>query len=239
MRKIAIVGTDTDVGKTIVTLGLSLLLQSLGYRVAVMKPFTSGCNLFDGEFISDDTRLLQRGCPFLTYKEISPIRLEKPLAPMVAATLGNIKIELKDVFCVLERLSQEIDYLLVEGVGGLMVPIKDNYLFSDFVKELGLSTIVVARAGLGTINHSLLTMEALERRNIKVDGLILNRYNAKSPSLAEKTNPKIISEFSHSSLLGIIPEIQNLPTDIEAINLEKILKLFKENINCQKLTVVS
>lgn len=193
-----ITGTDTGVGKTFVTLLLARQLLAVGVDVGVMKPISSG------PAKNSDALLLKKA---LKLKEpldlINPIRFKQPLAPYSAAKMGNRKLKMGKIFKAYKKLCAKHDLVLVEGIGGALVPITKNYFVVDLIKELHLPVIIVARAGLGTINHTLLTIEALRRRKIKIAGVILNGFQNKE--LSERTNATIIAELGKVPILAKIP----------------------------------
>ncbi|MDD5643642.1 MAG: dethiobiotin synthase, partial [Syntrophales bacterium] len=133
-----------------------------------------------------------------------------PLAPGVAAAREGVKVDLERVAAALRELARRYDFLVVEGAGGLYVPLVDNnFLVLDLACWLKLPLLVVARAGLGTINHTALTVLAARRAGLAVAGVILNRGSA-SPGLAEQTNPEVIEALTGVPILGKVPEIANL-----------------------------
>lgn len=184
-----ITGTDTGVGKTYVTIFLAELLKKEGLEVGVMKPISCGPQR------ENDALYLKRKLKLKDpIRLINPIHLSFPLAPYPASQMQKKKISLSPIFSAFRKLSKRHDCLLVEGIGGVLVPIKHDYLVVDLIKDLGLPTIVVARAGLGTINHTLLTLEALKKRKIKIYGVIFNGFTGKD--LSEKTNAEVIEELT-------------------------------------------
>lgn len=184
-----ITGCDTGVGKTYVTVYLAKLFKKEGLEVGVMKPISTGPKS------EDDALYLKRK---LKLKDpihlINPIHLKYPLAPYPAAQLQKRKLSLAPVFSAFRKLSKRHDCLLVEGIGGVLVPITRSYLVADLIKDLGFPAIIVARAGLGTLNHTLLTVEALRKRKIKISGIILNGFKRKDPS--EESNAEVIEELT-------------------------------------------
>ncbi len=233
MKNIAIIGTDTGVGKTVVTAALTACLRAKGINVAVMKPVASGCFSVRDELISEDTAFLKKAAPEIDHKLITPVTLEAPLAPMVAAELANIDLDISPVFDAFKQLKKEYEAVLVEGVGGLLVPIKENYLLSDLVKDLELEVLVVARSDLGTINHTLLTLAELKRQQIPIVGIIMNRYCSRNPSLAEKTNADVIRRHTDVPIIGVLPESERNDTDDELFR--EVVHLFEANVDIDKL----
>lgn len=195
MPGIFITGTDTGIGKTYITLLLANYFMGEGIDVGIMKPISAGPQK------ENDALYLKKR---LKLKDpislINPVHLNLPLAPYVAATETKTKINLKEIFRAFKKLQARHEMILVEGVGGVLVPITKDYFVADMIKDFGLSTIIVARAGLGTINHTLLTIEALKRRKINIYGIIMNGFNGKD--LSEKTNSSMIKEISGVPVLA-------------------------------------
>lgn len=196
MRKgIFITGTDTGIGKTLVAAGLARLLVNRGVTVGVFKPTASGGT------VSEDGKLLQKAArlPKSAYTGIVPIHFKQPLAPYVAAWTEG-KVDLPKVEKAYRNAKTSCDFLIVEGVGGVQVPIAENFFVTNWMKRWKLPVLVVARAGLGTINHTLLTVEALRRRKIKVMGVLVNGYKGKT--IAERTNVKALKKLLKVPVYG-------------------------------------
>ncbi len=192
-----ITGTDTGVGKTFVTTLLARQLLAEGIDVGVMKPISTGSQKEnDAVFLKQQLKLKD------PLELINPVRLKLPLAPQVASRLLKMRINFKNIFSSFKKLCSLHDLVLVEGIGGVLVPIAKDYLVADLIKELHLPTIIVARAGLGTINHTLLTVEALRRRKIKIAGVILNGFRGKE--LSERSNAAVIAELGKVPILATI-----------------------------------
>ncbi len=187
IRGIFVTGTDTGVGKTIVS---SLLAESLvrqGIIVGVMKPYLSGG--------WSDARALKKAANSADKLEvISPAFYAEPLAPAASSLRGKRVAPFKKVFNAYRQLSRRHDRLIVEGIGGALVPLENDFSVADMAKVFGLPVWIVARAGLGTINHTLLTLEAFRRRKVSVERIILNRYRGNN--VAEKTNPPILRRLT-------------------------------------------
>ncbi len=199
MKTIFIAGTDTGVGKTVVSGGLAAALKIKGYKVAVMKPVACG-SLEDSNFLkacagSNDPIDL-----------VTPIYLKSPLSPNVAAEIEKKKIDVRKIAAAARKLKQKkYDYLIVEGCGGLLVPVTSDFFVVDMIKMLKADTIVVSRSGLGAINHSLLSLEILRARKIRPLGVIFNRLSGGPMSVPEKTNPGVIAGLGHTRSLGMFP----------------------------------
>ena len=207
MKSFFITGTDTGVGKTIVGAGIAGVLRRSGKRVGVLKPFESGCSNSGGELIPEDAVFLKKlsGCTE-DIDVICPYKMKHPLAPGVAAEMEGVSIDLDRIRSCFKTLEKNYETVLVEGAGGLMVPIAGDLLTSDLIKLLGLPTIIVSRLSLGTINHTLLTVRHALDCGLSVAGIILNQITPEIGK-AEETNPKVIKRFSGISVLGRIPFI--------------------------------
>jgi dethiobiotin synthetase len=190
MRGLFVTGTDTGVGKTVITAALAAGLRAAGRQVGVMKPVETGCAREGGELRAADAEYLaeRAGSPD-PGALICPCRYESPLAPAAAARLERRPVDLDAIRGAHAELRRRHPFLLVEGAGGAAVPLTDDLLLADLAAEFGYALLVVARAGLGTLNHTLLTLELARGRGVLVFGIVLNRY-PREPGLAERTNPE-------------------------------------------------
>jgi dethiobiotin synthetase len=189
MSGIFITGTDTGVGKTFVTLYLAEKFRRDGINVGVMKPISAGPDKDnDAVYLKKKLKLDD------PIELINPIRLKHPLAPYPAAKIENRKLKIGKIIKAYKELSKRHQTVIVEGLGGVAVPITKTYCVADLIHDLNIPAIVVARAGLGTINHTLLTIGALIDCHVEVIGIILNGFTGKNVS--EKTNAKVIEELS-------------------------------------------
>jgi len=219
MRKgVFITGTDTGVGKTIIAGGLARLFCNMGINVGVMKPVETGGAYKKGSLIGKDAEYLIRTSKIQdTYSHINPYIFEHPLAPYVAAKLEGKKIYKKKILTSFRNLTDKYDFLIVEGCGGFLVPITSNYMISDLARDMKLPVIIVARAGLGSINHTLLTLDYARRSGIKVIGIIVNKIG-RNIQMFEKTNPQIIRDFGRVPILGVIPYISGRKNMDDVVN---------------------
>ena len=195
MKQIFVVGTDTGVGKTLVAAGLARMLSNKGLQVGVMKPIASG------GMPSEDGKLLQKAArlPDSVYPEIVPIHYRQPLAPYTASWKEGAP-DLKKIERTYQKAKKKYDCLIAEGIGGVLVPITQNFLAVDWMVKWKLPALVVVRAGLGTLNHNLLTVEALQKRKVKVLGVVVNGYKGKE--LSEKTNVQALRKLLKVSVYG-------------------------------------
>jgi dethiobiotin synthetase len=171
-----VTGTDTGVGKTVVTLGLVRRLQDRGRRVVAMKPVASGCRHTAQGLRNADALLLQRqGSLPLEYHEINPYAFEPAIAPHLAAAAAGVRIELDAIRAGLERLTAQADQVCVEGVGGWLVPLNEAQTVADLAAELGLGIILVVGIRLGCLNHALLTQAAIAGAGLHLAGWVANQ----------------------------------------------------------------
>ncbi len=206
IKGVFITGTDTSVGKTYVAVGIAVALKQRGVNTGVMKPAETGCSMRAGRLVPKDALLLMKAARARDpLSLVNPYRFRKPLAPSVAAELEIKKIDPKKIIGAYHALSKWHDFMIVEGAGGIMVPLTQQYLYLDLACELGLPVIVVARPGLGTINHTLLTLSALKERGIAISGIVINYAQDGKAGTAEKTSPAVIERMSRVPITGIIP----------------------------------
>src|SRR5450631_325272 len=191
-----ITGTDTGVGKTVVTAALAATLRRQGLRVGVMKPVETGCPLKDGHFLPQDALFLRAasGCT-ASQDLITPYTFAEALAAAIAAELAGVTINIDYIRSCYEKLLAGHDIVLVEGAGGLLVPLTNHLCMHDIAVELGLPVLVVARNMLGTINHTALTVTvARERSHVLV--VVLNSTQAPDPfDLAIQTNQEALRRW--------------------------------------------
>lgn len=198
MPGIFITGTDTGCGKTFVTVKLAEYFRVRGLDVGVMKPIATG----PGK--ENDALYLRRALKLTDpIGLINPIHLKYPLAPYPAARLENKKLKIENIFKAYRKLAKLHDLVLVEGIGGVLVPITEKYYVIDLIQDFKLPVILVSRAGLGTINHTLLTVEALRKRKVKVLGIIMNGFRGRD--LSEKTNAEVVEKLGKVPILAKIP----------------------------------
>ena len=206
-KAIFVTGTDTGVGKTIVAAVIARLLRNRGISVGVMKPVTSGCVEVEERLVSEDAELLSWASSVdRSDPDIAPYLLREALAPSVAAERDKVRIEFATIGAAFDRLAARHDFIIVEGAGGLMVPLAGGLLTADLINHLDLPIIVVARPDLGTINHTLLTTFSAKQLGIGVAGVIINNYPATPDSAAEYA-PHLLGSLSGAPLLGVFPHV--------------------------------
>jgi dethiobiotin synthetase len=202
---IFITGTDTGVGKTFFACGLAALLREYGYRVGVMKPAETGCDQGDGKFMPQDAAALKEAAACeLPLETICPYQFREPLAPSVAAEREGVRIDIDRLMDVYGEIGAAHDITIVEGAGGLLVPILPSYTYADFAKVLKLPLVVVAANKLGMLSHLLLTLEHASCKGLSVLGYVLNQIE-QQPSLAAETNREALVSLTGVPCMGVLP----------------------------------
>jgi dethiobiotin synthetase len=202
---IFVTGTDTGVGKTFFACGLAALLKESGYKVGVMKPAETGCDRGDGKLVPQDALALKEASTCaVALEKICPYRLRESLAPSVAAQRAGVTIDIDQLMGIYSEISSAHDITIVEGAGGLLVPLLPSYTFADLARVLKLPVIVVAANRLGVINHLLLTLEHAACRGLHVLGYVLNMME-KPPSVATETNREALSALTGAPCIGELP----------------------------------
>ena len=224
LRGLFVTGTDTGVGKTLIAGAIAHSLRKSGQRVEVFKPAASGCRRAREGLISADAEFLAACAESRrTLTEITPVRYAAPLAPNVAAERTKRPVDLDAIFDAYGRLAELHGCVIVEGVGGLLCPISDEFWVIHLARMMSLPLVIVAKAGLGTINHTLLTLYAARAAGLEVAGVVINRYRVdpgavKAPGdspatgahrdedIAAYTNPAQIAERGAVEVLAVVPE---------------------------------
>jgi dethiobiotin synthase len=222
-----ITGTGTDIGKTIVTAGLAHLSIKMGLKTAVSKPIQTGTDDYPPD--TETIKNLVSGIFQLPPELECPCAFPLAASPHLAAEEAGTKISPEKIIQAIEKAKaiKEMDVLLLEGAGGLHVPITDNYMMTDLIKELGAEVILTATAGLGTINHTLLSVEVMKTRDIALAGIIINRM-PQTPGIIEKDNVKTIERYANCPVLAVIEEMDiKSPAFFRQFETEKLKAQFK------------
>jgi len=200
-----ITGTDTGVGKTFVAAGLARCLKDRGFAPGVLKPVETGCVLRRGKRIPRDGSFLKymAGAPE-PIEEIVPYRLSAPLAPQVAAERDGIRIQTRRLQSAFRAISSRHPFTLVEGAGGILVPVTRKATMVDLMKQFELPVLLVSRIGLGTLNHTLLTLFYLAQHRIPVAGIVFNDPEG-CRDLSARSNPATLEQWCSDPILGNIP----------------------------------
>jgi dethiobiotin synthetase len=206
INKFFITGTDTDIGKTVVTAGLASVAIAMGRKTTVLKPIQTGTDEYPPDLC--EIRRINPEITQLPQDIATAYSYRLPASPHLAAAQEGEVIELNKISETIEKAIElsKPEILLIEGAGGILVPLTEDVTFLDLMQMLKIPVIITASAGLGTINHSLMTIETLKNREIEIAGIIFNRMPAE-PGPVEKDNVSIIEKISGIPVLGVIPEI--------------------------------
>lgn len=206
-RGVFVTGTDTGIGKTTIAAALVRYWRLTGVNVGAYKPVASGSipdqqgnpiwedveayfNALDGNFPRD---------------RICPQCFAAPLAPPVAARAAGHKVDDALLAAGIDWWQSKVDWLVVEGAGGLLSPLSDSQSNADLAVRLGFPLLIVSRLGLGTINHTLLTVEAAQRRGLKIRGILLNSSQPSTADESSKSNPDELARRCDVPILGVLP----------------------------------
>ncbi len=218
-------GTDTDVGKTVVSSGIAAVLKRRAHDVGVFKPMLSGVKREDP---ASDTMLLKTfSGDDSEIEAITPFQFDEPLAPYLAAKRQGCEVPFSELIDHWNDVKGHHDFFIVEGAGGITVPLGHDYRVSDVAEEIGFPIIIVARPNLGTLNHTYLTVEYARMCGLNVLGVIVNGLEEER-SVAEETNPGLIEQFCNVPVLGVIPRIHY-------IDEHTLATVFEEHIDFARL----
>jgi len=221
-KGVFIVGTDTDVGKTVVTAGIIHVLRSNGYNATYFKAALSGALEEGNELIPGDAKL---ACEISNleevYEHITPYVYKNAVSPHLAAKIENNPIQIEVIIEKYKYLKEKYDYIIAEGSGGIVCPLIDDergvYTLENLIKDLNMSVIIVARAGVGTINHTILTVKYIESLGINIKGIIINNY---IDNLICNDNIQMIQKLTKVKVIGKVKHIKNLKDNtLQAIRL--------------------
>ena len=203
-RGFFIAGTDTNIGKTLVTAAMLHAYAGLGYRVVGMKPVAAGAELIDGIWVNEDVALLRAAGNVEAAPELlNPYLFREPIAPHIAAEHKGVRIEIPRIRAAYEALSAQAEVVVVEGVGGFLVPLSEHKDAADLAVALDLPLILVVGMRLGCINHALLTAEAIAARRLKLAGWVANRLDPEMAAYDE--NLSALSKRLPAPLLAEVP----------------------------------
>jgi dethiobiotin synthetase len=192
-KGIFVTGTDTGVGKTLVACGIARYLKNKGVKVGVMKPVATGSQ-------DDARRLIQAAGIDEELSFVNPQFFRAPIAPSAAAMLERAEVDVSKIYEAYWRLSKKYDAVVVEGIGGVKVPLGETTCVADLMEALQLTALVVSRPALGTLNHTLMTLDVLSQHKISVAGVLFSGGNGKT--LVEKTNPDTLQDHTTVQVLG-------------------------------------
>lgn len=211
MTQYFITSTGTEIGKTFITAGLVHQARANGINLRAFKPIISGVT--DTTMAGSDTEILAAAqdmpANITTWDSLSPLRFKAPLAPNMAAELEGRSLDYDQLISLCKGWLSDHDDCLIEGVGGSFVPLVDDYLVVDWIRDLGLPSILVAGSYLGTISHTLATVEAMTQRGLKIDRIIISQSEGADHPDLERTRKEITR---HTKLPTItVPRIHSIP----------------------------
>lgn len=205
MSGVFIAGTDTGVGKTRVAQALIQRGVAAGKRVAAMKPVSAGCVWTEEGWLNDDVALLRAASNVaLPLALLNPYAFEPPIAPHLAAQKAGVEIDLARIESAYHEITAQSDEVIVEGVGGLLVPLNAKHSAADIILRLDLPVILVVGMRLGCLNHALLTVEAMAQHGIKLQAWVANQidpnmreFDLNLASLKQRISAPLIAVFPH------------------------------------------
>ena len=207
-KSLFITGTDTDVGKSVITAALALCLEKMGYDVAVYKPLQSGAYFEKDGLIAPDLAFVRKFSKTIACK--CSYLLEGECSPALAMKLARVPFSLGTIKADFTALRKEHDIVLVEGAGGLLCPVsfENKLAMADIIQYLALPCLIVARSGLGTINHCLLTEKIAKQYGLHVNAFLLNRFPEKTAETTLKTDRSVSAGSKKQSVLNALRERQ-------------------------------
>ncbi len=219
-------GTDTDVGKTIFTAGLARLLRDSGVDIGIMKPFAAGQKQSSG-FASEDVQMLVNAARVKDPESlVNPQFFPIPASPYTAFRNLGIKPNLDLVTQSFSELKKLHDVMLVEGMGGIMTPILEDYFVVDLIRDMKLETIIVTSSRVGTVNHTLMTVKMCKEHDVKIKGIVINHLSKDGYPFVELKRD--LEELTNLDVLGQLPVLENL-------QIETIASTLKNNMDISNL----
>jgi len=241
MKNIFITGTDTGVGKTVATAALVSILRGNGVCAVPMKPVQTGCSCIDGTWAVPDLAFVLTAARIQATEEeqksMCPYRFELPCSPHLAAENAQSVITLDKILASYRDLEKTNDMILVEGAGGILVPVDETKYMRDIMTMLDIPVILVSRTGLGTLNHTLLSINELKRVGLTVAGVIFCETEFTEDTYIVQDNKRTIARLGEVAVLGtlpFLPDIDQVITSPESFyqysmaNLPDILTHLKE-----------
>ena len=230
-----VTGTDTDVGKTIVSAALLKAFNKISLSTVAMKPIASGCSTIDGKLFNQDALLLQANASVkLEYDIVNPVALEPAIAPHIAAQEAGVELSAQILADYAQPIiNQKVDLALIEGAGGWFVPLNKKETLADFAKLLDVSVVLVVAIRLGCINHALLTVSAIEQQGLRLAGWVANLCDpSETISKREQENIEMLQNKIQAPLLAVTPWVNSDSEKIgerEQYKINKVSDCFTEN----------
>lgn len=227
VRPVFVTGTDTGIGKSFVTGGICRLAHAEGLRVGVMKPVETGCDPDpeDALFLAE-----QAGNPD-PLEDVCIYRFAPPISPETAARQAGVQIEFERITTALKRVRREKDLVLVEGAGGLLVPLDERRKMADLAAEIGGRVLLVVGSRLGMINHALLTISETRRRGLELVGIVINQVvPSSSGDRSLETNVEDLGRHTDERIFGALPYVSGRPLEFGTYT-----ALMRENLDARAL----
>jgi len=226
LESLFISGTDTDIGKTYVTAGLAVTFRMMGIDVGVMKPFAAGKAQKKG-FKSEDVEILANAAQVSDpEKLLNPQFFPIAASPYTAWMNLKTKPRINSVLSSFKTLSKAHSMMLVEGMGGIMTPILKNYFVIDLIKDMKIPSVLVTRTKVGTVNHTIMTVQMCQKYKIPIKGIIINDFDSDGYKIQELTRD--LKSLTRIPILGAIPFIKDM-SDLS------MYRIFKKNLNLKLL----
>jgi len=201
-----ITGTDTGVGKTLIAGAIAKILTDKGHKVSVFKPVATGCiSHWEGLVSSDSEFLACCANSDLRLTTINPVAYVTAAAPIVSAVEERRPIDFNKIASTYNEICQNCDIVIIEGIGGIRVPLTDQFDLRDLAVEFALPVVIVSKPHLGTINHTLMTIDSARAANLKIAGVVINSYNSLQSTIAEETAGQVISQCGSVAILADVP----------------------------------
>ena len=227
-KGVFIAGTDTGVGKTLIAGAIAKILSQKGKKIGVFKPLATGCKKTKKSLIGQDAQFLARcASSKMRLDLVNPVTFKIPAAPFVCEKAENKKVDFKKIADAYKQICQNSDFVIVEGIGGVKVPITDRFDVLDLAMAFKLPVVIVARSKLGTINHTLLTIDAIRSAGLLLAGVVINGYDETTKDFAEKSNARIIAKLGEVRILAVVP-FDNKTNMKKFIIGQKVLKNLKK-----------
>ena len=225
MRPLFVAGTDTDVGKTYITAGLAVTIRKMGIDVGVMKPFAAGIAQKKGHQ-SEDVEILSQAAQTSDPENlINPQFFPISASPYTAWKNLKIKPKIQTILNSFKKLSNLHEMLLVEGMGGVMTPILRDYYVTNLIKDMKISTLIVTRSKIGTINHTIMTCKMCEKYKIPIKGIIINNFDEGYPV---KELERDLKNLTGVKILGSIPFLTDMSD-------KSLYRIFKKNLDLKSI----
>lgn len=220
-------------GKTTIAAGIALIMKRQGLDVGIMKPFATVSEKYNSKDRSKDVAMLAAAANVKDrYYNLNPFFSSLPTAPYTASLVRKSnKVKLSKAVRLYSKLASAHDRMIVEGIGGILVPLTRRKNLADFAKAINLPVIIVARFQLGMINHILLTLKACRNYSLKVRGIILNDLSSWNGPVKKESIVETIEKVSRVNVLGLIPFIRNL-------TLKRVAKILESCLSCKRSSLV-